>query len=77
MRSYWLRRAIHAFRFLACVLTSWYALTNRVDWRLDPDEGWVASDTCRLVDEKRMVNLLTMMGYEFREGRTSLAPEAQ
>ena len=27
-------------------------------------------------DEKRMTNLLTMMGYEFRDGRTSLAPES-
>ena len=29
------------------------------------------------LDEKRMTNLLTMMGYVFRGGRTALAPEAQ
>ena len=31
----------------------------------------------KTLDEKRMLNLLTMMGYEFREGRTLLAPVAQ
>ena len=29
------------------------------------------------LDEKRMTNLLTMMGYAFRRGRTAVAPEAQ
>ena len=29
------------------------------------------------VDEKRLMNLLTMMGYVLRGGRTALAPEAQ
>ena len=48
MRSHWLRREIHA-QILACVLTSWYALTRQVDWQLAHDEDWVASGTCRLV----------------------------
>ena len=29
------------------------------------------------LDVERTLNLLTIMGYEFREGRTSLAPEVQ
>ena len=29
------------------------------------------------LDERRVTNLLTMMCYAFREGRTALAPEAQ
>ena len=36
------------FHVLACVLTSWYALTRPMDWQLVHDEG-VASDMCRLV----------------------------
>ena len=34
---------------LACVLTSWYALTRQVDWQLAHDEDWVASGICILV----------------------------
>ena len=46
------------------------------DFRLKTEPGDTnASDA--LLDEKRMTSLLTMMGYEFRGGRTALALEAQ
>ena len=35
-------------QILACVLTSWSALTRRVDWRLAHDEDLDVSGTCRL-----------------------------
>ena len=49
------------------------------DLRLKKESGDtnVSDALTKTLDEKRMLNLLTMMGYEFREGRTSLAPEAQ
>ena len=93
---------------LACVLTSWYALTRQVDWTVgsrrgldrlrhvqtrywwvqqrvqqgdlrlkkEPGDTNVSDALTKSLDEKRMTNLLTMMGYEFRDGRTSLAPES-
>ena len=49
------------------------------DLRLKKESGDtnVSDALTKTLDEKRLLNLLTMMGYEFREGRTSLAPEAQ
>ena len=43
----------------------------------EPGDTNVSDALTKPLDEKRMTNLLTMMGYEFRDGRTSLAPEAQ
>ena len=36
----------------------------------------VSDALTKSLDEKRMTKLLTMMGNEFRDGRTSLAPES-
>ena len=36
----------------------------------------VSDALTKSLDEKLMTNLLTMMGYEFRDGRTPLAPES-
>ena len=49
------------------------------DLRLKKETGDtnVSDALTKPLDEKRMTNLLTMMGYEFRGGRTSLAPESQ
>ena len=41
----------------------------------EPGDTNVSDALTKSLDEKRMRNLLTMMGYEFRDGRTSLAPE--
>ena len=43
----------------------------------EPGDTNVSDALTKPVDEKRMTNLLTMMGYAFRGGRTALAPEAQ
>ena len=42
----------------------------------EPGDTNVSDALTKSLDEKRMTNLLTMMGYEFRDGRTSLAPES-
>ena len=42
----------------------------------EPGDTNVSDAPTKPLDEKRMLNLLTMMGYEFRGGKTSLAPEA-
>ena len=49
------------------------------DLRLKKEPGDTnLSDTLtKPLDEKRMTNLLTMMGYAFKGGRIALAPEAQ
>ena len=49
------------------------------DLRLKKESGEtnVSDALAKTLDEKRMLNLLTLVGYEFRDGRTSLAPEAQ
>ena len=49
------------------------------DLRLKKESGdtHVSVALTNPLDVQRMLNLLTMMGYEFREGRTSLAPEVQ
>ena len=41
----------------------------------EPGNTYVSDALTTSLDEKRMTNLLTMMDYEFRDGRTSLAPE--
>ena len=43
----------------------------------EPGDTNVSDALTKPLDEKRMMNLLTMMGYEFRGGRTAWAPEAQ
>ena len=43
----------------------------------EPGDRIVSDALTKLLDEKRMTKLLTMMGYAFRRGRTALAPEAQ
>ena len=43
----------------------------------EPGDTNVSDALTKPLDEKRMANLLTMMGYAFREGRAALAPEAQ
>ena len=43
----------------------------------EPVDTNVSDALTKPLDEKRMTNLLTMMGYAFRGGRTSLALEAQ
>ena len=43
----------------------------------EPSDTNVSDALTKPLDEKRMTNLLTMMGYAFRGGRTALAPEAQ
>ena len=43
----------------------------------EPDDTNVSDALTKPLDEKRMTNLLTMMGYAFRGGRTALAPGAQ
>ena len=43
----------------------------------EPGDTNVCDALTKLLDEKRVTNLLTMMGYAFRGGRTALAPEAQ
>ena len=43
----------------------------------EPGDTIVSDALTKLLDEKRMTNLWTMMGYAFRRGRTALAPEAQ
>ena len=52
---------------------------QEVDLRLkkEPGDTDVSDALTKPLDEKRMLNLLTMMGYEFRGGRTSLASETQ
>ena len=45
------------------------------DLRLKKEPGY--TNVTDAPTKKRMTNLLTMMGYAFREGRTALAPEAQ
>ena len=49
------------------------------DLRLNKELGDtnVSDALTKPLDEKRMTNLLTMMGEVFRGGRTALAPEAQ
>ena len=42
----------------------------------EPGDTNVSDALAKSLDERRMAKLLTMMGYEFREGRTLLAPEA-
>ena len=64
------------------VQTRYLRVQQRVQWgdlRMKKESGDtnVSDALTKPLDEKRMLNLLTMMGYEFREGRTSLAPEAQ
>ena len=43
----------------------------------EPGDTNVSDTLTKPLDEKRMLNLLTVVGYEFRRGRTSLAPKAQ
>ena len=43
----------------------------------EPGDTNVSDALTKPLDEKRMTNLLTMMGCAFRGGRTALAPEAQ
>ena len=43
----------------------------------EPGDTNVSDAHTKSLDEKRMTNLLRMMGYAFRGGRTALAPEAQ
>ena len=43
----------------------------------EPGDTNVSDALTKPLDEKRMTNLLTMMGYAFIRGRTALAPEAQ
>ena len=43
----------------------------------EPGDTNVIDALTKPLDEKRMTNLLTIMGYAFREGRTALAPDAQ
>ena len=45
--------------------------------RKEPGDTNVSDALTKPLDEKRMMNLLTMMGHEFRDGRTSLAPQAE
>ena len=45
--------------------------------KTEPGDTNVSDALTKPLDEKRMTNLLTMMGYAFRRGRTALAPEAQ
>ena len=49
------------------------------DFRLkkEPGDTNVSDALTKPLDEKRMTNLLTMMVYAFRGGRTALAQEAQ
>ena len=43
----------------------------------EPGDTNVTATLTKPLDEKCMTNLLTMMGYAFRGGRTALAPEPQ
>ena len=43
----------------------------------EPGDTNVSDALTKPLDEKRMTNLLTVMGYAFRGGRTVLAPETQ
>ena len=43
----------------------------------EPGDTNVSDALTKRLDEKRMTNLLTMMGSAFRGGRTALASEAQ
>ena len=42
----------------------------------EPGDTNVSDALTKSLNEKRMTKLLAMMGYEFRDGRTSLAPES-
>ena len=42
----------------------------------EPGDTNVSDALTKPLDEKRMTNQLTMMGYVFRGGRTALAPES-
>ena len=42
----------------------------------EPGDTNVGDALTKSLDERRMTNLLTMMGYEFRDGPTLLAPES-
>ena len=73
-----LRRGLGRLRH---VQTRYLWVQQRVqegDFRLKKESGDtnVSDALTKTLDEKRMTNLLTMMGYEFRDGRTSLAPES-
>ena len=43
---------------------------------LEQSDTNVSDALTKPLDEKRMTNLLVMMGYEFRGGRTALEPES-
>ena len=43
----------------------------------EPGDTNVSDALTKPLDEKRMTNLPTTMGYAFRGGRTALAPEVQ
>ena len=43
----------------------------------EPGDTNVSDALTEPLDERRMTNLLTAVGDEFRDGRTSLSPEAQ
>ena len=64
------------------VQTRYMCVQQRVqegDLRLkkEPGDTNVSDALTKPLDEKRMTNLLTMMGHAFRGGRTALVREAQ
>ena len=53
------------------------ATTSAVRLKEEPGDTNVSNALTKPLDERRMTNLLTAVGYDFRGGRTSLAPAAQ
>ena len=45
--------------------------------KMEPRNRNVSDALTKPLDERRMTNHMTAMGCEFRDGRTSLAPEAR
>ena len=62
-------------KLVICGCSSEYKRDLRL--KKEPGDTNVSDALTKPMDEKRIVNLLTLMGYEFRGGRTSLVPEAQ
>ena len=72
--------ALQTRKYRSVVMRAAYLSQDRPDLsylKKESGDTNVSDALTKTLDEKRMLNLLTMMGYEFREGRTFMAPEAQ
>ena len=54
----------------------WHVQTRYLWVQQRIQQGDVSDALSKSLDDKHMTNMLTMMGNEFRDGRTSLAPES-